>query len=483
MRRLALFLTAALLLLAAILAGRAIALDSHQVPPGDPADVAIDPLTAGGRLAGAVRFPTISWGDPARRDQTAFLALHDYIRGEFPRVHATLRRETIAGLSLLYTWTGADPARPPMLLLGHLDVVPAEADGWTHPPFSGAIAEGRVWGRGTLDSKSSVLGVLEAVEALLARGFRPARTVYLAFSHNEEGDGDISGAATIAAALAARGVRGAWLLDEGGLIYDRVPGVTQPVALVGIAEKMAVDVELVARAPGGHASMPGPDTAVAMIASAIDRIQHHPMPARLDGASPTRQMLTTLAPEMSWPLRTAVANLWLLRPVVTRQLAATPPGNATIRTTITPTQVTGSPKSNVIAAEARAVLNVRLVPGDTIDALVAYLRTHINDPRIEIRVRNQTAGTPTSPTDTPDFARLQRAIRAVFPEALVSPFLTIGATDAREYAAIAPESYRFLPILQDGAVTAIHGVNEHLRIDAYERAIRTYATIITELAR
>jgi carboxypeptidase PM20D1 len=207
------------------------------------------------------------------------------------------------------------------------------------------------------------------------------------------------------------------------------------------------------------------------------------MPARLDATTPTHQMLATLAPEMSWPLRMAVANLWLLRPVVTHQLASTPPGNATIRTTVTPTQVTGSSKSNVIAAEARAVLNVRVVPGDTIDTVIAHLRTHINDARIEIHVRSQTAAAPTSPTDTPDFARLQRAIRAVFPEALVAPFLTIAATDAREYAAIAPESYRFIPVLQEGAITLIHGVDEHLRIDVYERMIRTYATIVKELAQ
>ena len=483
MRRLALFLTAALLLLAAILAGRAIALDSQQVPPGEPAAVEIDALAAAARLAGAIRLPTISWGDAGRRDQPAFLALHEYLRVQFPRVHATLSRETVSGLSLLYTWTGADPARPPMLMLGHLDVVPADAVGWTQPPFGGVVADGRVWGRGTLDSKSSVLGVLEAVEALLARGFRPARTVYLAFGHNEEGDGDASGAAAIAVALGARGVKNAWLLDEGGLIYDRVPGVASKVALVGIAEKTAVDLELTAHAAGGHASMPGPETAVSMIASAIDRLQHHPMPARLDATNPTRQTLTTLAPEMSWPLRTAVANLWLLTPVVTRQLAATPSGNATIRTTIAPTQVTGSAKSNVIAPEARAVLNVRLLPGDTVDDVIAHIRTHINDDRIAIRVASQTRVAPASPTNTPDFARLQRAIRAVFPEALVAPFLTVGATDAREYASIAPESYRFLPIFQEGAIAAIHGVNEHLRIDAYERAIRTYATIITELAR
>lgn len=485
MRRLALALIGALLLLAAVLAGRAMTLAGTQVAPGEPAAVTVDALQAAARLSGALRFATISWGDATRRDQAAFLALHEYLQTQFPRVHATLARETVAGLSLLYTWTGADPALRPMLLLGHLDVVPAEAGAsgpWTHPPFAGAVAEGRVWGRGALDSKGSVLALLEAVEALLAAGYRPARTVYLAFGHNEEGDGDASGAAAIAATLASRGVRNAWLLDEGGLIYERVPGVSRPVALVGVAEKTAVDVELIARAPGGHSSMPAPETAVSMIASAIDRLQHHPMPARLDTANPTRQTLATLAPEMTWVMRTAVANLWLLRPVVTRQLGATPSGNATIRTTIAPTQVSGSPKSNVIAAEARAVLNARLLPGDSVDDLVAHIRTHVNDDRVEIRVLGQTRAAPVSPTNTPEFARLQRAIRAVFPDVLVAPFLTIGATDAREYSAIAPESYRFVPVQQEGAIALIHGVDEHIRIDVYERAIVAYATMVKELA-
>lgn len=485
MKRLAFAFAGALVLLAAILAGRAMTLGSAQVAPGEPAAITVDALQAAARLSGALEFATISWGDATRRDQAAFFALHDYLQAQFPRVHATLARETVAGLSLLYTWTGTDPSLRPMLLLGHLDVVPAEpaaSSPWTHPPFAGVVAAGRVWGRGALDSKGSVLAQLEAVEALIAAGYRPARTVYLAFGHNEEGDGDASGAAAIAATLAARGVTNAWLLDEGGLIYDRVPGVTRPVALVGVAEKTAVDVELIARAPGGHSSMPAPETAVSMIASAIDRLQHHPMPARLDAANPTLQTLTTIAPEMTWVMRTAVANLWLLRPVVTRQLAATPSGNATIRTTIAPTQVTGSPKSNVIAPEARAVLNARLLPGDSVDDLVAHIRTHVNDSRVEIRVLGQTRAAPVSPTTTPEFARLQRAIRAVFPGVLVAPYLTVGATDAREYAAIAPGSYRFIPVHQEGALALIHGIDEHIRIDVYERTIVAYATIVKELA-
>jgi carboxypeptidase PM20D1 len=484
MRRLLVAALTAIVVVGAIGAVRAMRLRSTQVPPATPASIVVDAGAAAERLAAALRFPTISWGDASKRDAAAFAGLRAHLTQSFPRVAASLDVEALDTHALLYTWRGTQPTRPPVLMLAHLDVVPAGDEGdrrWTHPPFAGTIADGSVWGRGAIDDKSGALGILEAVDALLATGFAPTRTVYLAFSHNEEGDGDPSGASTLARTLQARGVRDAWLLDEGGLVYDKVPGVDGRVAFVGITEKTAIGVELRVSSAGGHASMPPAETAVGILARAIDRVEGHPMPARLDGAA--RQMFLTLAPEMHGAMRVAFANLWLAEPLVLRQLTARPDTNAIVRTTIAPTQLEGSAKVNVLATDARAMLNVRLLPGDTPDAVLAHLRHAVDDERVAIRLAD--AGGPPAPissTTTREFETLQAAIRAVYPDVRVAPFMTTGATDARLYAAIAPFAYRFLPIAQPGALDTIHGVDEHIRIDAYVDAIRTYATIVTSIA-
>jgi carboxypeptidase PM20D1 len=327
-----------------------------------------------------------------------------------------------------------------------------------------------------------VLGLLEAAEALIAAGFTPERTVYLAFGHNEEDGGDASGAAATAQLLAARGTHDALLLDEGGVILDRVPGVTRPVAFVGITEKAPVNVELRVEAPGGHASIPPAETAVGILGRAIDRLEQRPMPARFAGVA--RETFTTLAPEMALPMRVLFANLWLTRPLIVRRFAAEPRTNAILRTTIAPTMLEASPKANVLATSARAILNVRLLPGDTIEAVTRHMRSTIADDRVTVTVHAGGAGTapPISPTDTGEFARLGSAVRSVYPDVLVAPLLTVGATDSRFYTAIAPRTFRFLPVHFADALDVIHGVDERIPIDAYANAIRTYATIIKELA-
>ena len=470
-----------LLVLAVVATVRTWRLGGRQVAPGVAAAIDVNDAAAAARLGAAIRFRTVSRDDPADRDADEFAALTAWLGDAFPRVRASLTRETIGEGSLLFTWTGSTPSRPPLILAGHIDVVPVEPStesAWTQPPFSGAVADGRIWGRGALDDKSCVLGILEAVEALLATGFAPDRTIYIALSDREEVN--VAGAAVIAATLEQRGVRGATILDEGGFIYTGVPGITRKIAFVGITEKRAVNIELRATAPGGHASMPPPETAVTILARALDRVASHPMPARLDGAGIA--MFDALAPEMPWLQRAIFANLWLTRPLVVWQLTRKPETNATVRTTVAPTELSASEKINVLADTARAALNTRVLPGDTPEDLVARLTSAIDDPRVAIRILSALEpAPPVSPIDTDDFRGLASAVRAVSPDVLVAPFLTMAATDARVYASIAPNAYRLLPIDPDGALDSMHGVNERIRVDVYGRAIRTYATIIRTL--
>jgi carboxypeptidase PM20D1 len=305
------------------------------------ATIEIDEQAAATRLGDAVRFRTVSvrLGQPI--DGAAFLGLHDFLARSYPKVHATLKREIVGSYSLLYTWAGSDPALKPILLMGHLDVVPAEpktAANWEHPPFSGDIADGYVWGRGTLDDKGSVLAALEAVEYLLGAGITPKRTVYLAFGHDEELDGP-EGAAKIVELLAARNVQLDFTLDEGTVIaHDIVPGVAKPVALIGVAEKGYLAIRITARAEAdsatggcGHSSMPPPSTAVGKLGRALYHLETSQMPARIE--PPVTQMFDFLAPEMPFAMRLVVANRWLFEPLLISQFEQGPATNATIRST------------------------------------------------------------------------------------------------------------------------------------------------------
>jgi len=474
-------LVGGLVLLGAVLAVRTVRLGRPAPPAEPPRPLAIAP-GAVERLAGAVRFPTVSHADRARIDRATFLAFHRYLADAFPRVHATLARETVNELSLLYTWPGTDPAAPPVLLLAHLDVVPVEPGTetrWSRPPFAGAVADGFVWGRGTIDDKGSVTAILEAAEALLAAGERPPRTVLLAFGHDEE-VGGADGAVAIAALLRARGVTPALVLDEGmAVVSGGIRGVAAPVALVGIAEKGNVSVELAVRSPGGHSSMPPGETGVGILARALVRLEEHPFPARLDGAA--RRLLEAVGPAMALPLRVALANLWLTRPVVERLLLREPGTAALVRTTIAPTMLAASPKENVLPIRPRAVVNFRIRPGETIAGVVEHVRRAVDDPRVELTVRGEAPGEPTaeSPVDAPPFAALARAIGRVFPDAIVAPSLTIGMTDSRHYAPLTPHVFRFLPwrlAVEDAR--RMHGVDERLAVDGYEAGVRFYAEVM-----
>jgi carboxypeptidase PM20D1 len=462
-------------------------------PGPAPALPEVDPQVAAEHLARAVRIVTISprpleaapeaEAGPSRIDPAQaepFHALHRQLEADFPRVHQALQRETITELSLLYHWPGTDPSAEPILLTAHLDVVPVEpgTEGdWTRPPFSGAIEDGVIWGRGTLDDKLGVVGLLQAAELLLEQGFTPRRTIVLAFGHDEE-TGGWSGAKAIAAALEARGERFSFVLDEGGtIVSDAIPGLQRPAAFVGLAEKGLANVVLSVRDEGGHASMPPPTGAIGRLAAAVAALEAEPMPVRLDGA--TRMMLEGMAPHMSFPMRTALSNLWLLSPVIGRVLVSQPPSNATIRTTIVPTMIDGGVAPNVLASQAELVLNARILPGDTIEDVLAHVREVIDDPGIEVRCDDCREPSQVSSVDDEAFDVVRRAIAHVFPEVITVPFLTIGGTDARHYAGVARQAYRFLPIrMRPQDRTRVHGTDEMTTVEGFAEAVRFYMTVM-----
>jgi carboxypeptidase PM20D1 len=441
---------------------------------------------AADRLGGAIRIPTISHEDPARFDAEAFPALHAYLQKSFPQVHSRLERETVATHSLLYTWKGSNSSLKPILLMGHLDVVPVEPgteSQWQEEPFSGRMTDGFIWGRGAIDNKSAVLGTLEAMEMLLLEGFRPARTVYLAYGHDEE-VGGTRGARGIAALLKDRGVELEMVLDEGGVIGDGIlPGISYPVALVGIAEKGFASIELSTRSEGGHSSLPPPQSTVGILSAAIARLEGNPMAARFEGA--TEQLFDTVGPSFPLAQRAALANLWLTRSLVMRALGGSPATNAMIRTTAAATIFQAGSKDNVLPSVARAVVNFRILPGDSVDGVIAHVRRVIDDTRVDVRVVGRFSAEPSavSSTDSDSYRTIQRAIRRVTPDAIVAPYLVVVVTDARYYASLTQNIFRFLPLrLSSDDVQRMHGTDERLAVRNYQNAIRTYRQMISTLA-
>lgn len=450
-------------------------------PPPAP-DTTIDVDAAAAHLAEAIRFRTVSHQDPAQDEAPAFQGLRDFLARTYPRTHTALTREEVGSHGLLYTWQGSDPGLRPIVLMAHGDVVPVEAGteaAWAHPPFAGTIADGYVWGRGAMDDKGSLIGVLEAVEALVARGHKPARTVYLSFGFDEEVGGR-EGAIRIAALLESRGVRASWVLDEGGAVTEGVmSGVTRPLAGIAVTEKGYASVELTASAEGGHSSMPPKTTSIGLLARAVDRLERSPFPARL--VEPWRTALRLIAPEMTFGKRLALANLWLFSPLVARGLAADTATNAWVRTTTAPTILQAGVKENVLPSSARAVVNFRMLPGDSAASVLAHVRAVVGDDRVTAAflTRTLSEAAAVSRTDSDGFRLLADVARRAYPDALVVPTMVTGATDSRHFAAIADDVYRFVPRrMQRDDLPRIHGTNERVAIVELAREIEAYREIV-----
>jgi carboxypeptidase PM20D1 len=380
MRRAIVALAGALGLLVLALVANALRFTPRQVAVEPAPRAALDPGLPG-RLAAALRFRTVSYQDPARLDAGEFLGLHRHLADTFPRAHRALAREVVGDLSLLFTWMGHEAGLAPVLLLAHLDVVPVDpaTEGeWTESPYAGAVTGGFVWGRGAMDDKLGVMGLLEAVELLVGEGFTPRRTVYLAFGHDEEVGGG-HGAVALAKLLAERRVAPEFALDEGLTVTEGiVPGVGRPLALIGIAEKGYQSLELAVPTEGGHSSRPPRETGIGILAAALHRLETHQAPAAIAGA--VEKLVAFAGPETDFLHRLALANLWLFRPLVLGRLEDMPDTNALVRTTTAPTMLEGSIKENVLPVRPRAVVNFRIRPGETIASVTEHVRRTIDDP-------------------------------------------------------------------------------------------------------
>jgi len=434
-------------------------------------------------LSQAVRIQTVRHQDPAEDHPAEWDRLHAFLQATYPAAHAAMSRELVAGQGLLYTWRGSDPGLAPIVLMAHQDVVPVtpgtEKD-WKHPPFSGAIAEGAVWGRGSIDDKGSLIGLFEAIEALALEGFRPRRTVMLVSGHDEEAGG--TGAQGAAALLRARGITAEFVLDEGMVIITDNPITRAPLAIIGVAEKGYGTLTVTAQAPGGHSATPPRETGATTLARAVLAISEHPAPLEFKG--PGADLVRNAAPHAPFPVRMAVANTWLFEPLLVSQVGATPAGAAVLHTTLAPTMLKGSPKENVLPQDATAWINYRFAPGDDSAAVLARTQAAVGELPVTLAwAKPPKEASPVSST-TSEGWKVLSAVAHEATGAPVVPGLVIAGTDSRYLQPVAKDVYRFQPIaLSLAGITTIHGTNEHLSLENLERMVQFYARLIATAAR
>jgi len=473
----ALVIVAALAACLLVILARAAAMKAKPAArPVAPAPVPVDADGAARRLSALIQKRTVSSRKADGWDPAEFEAFRRLLTELYPAAHKAMSLEIVGGHAMLYRWKGKDPSEP-LFLLSHYDVVPASDAGWERPPFSGDLHDGKVWGRGAIDTKCTLVCAFEAVEALAKEGFTPERDVYLAFGHNEEIGGD--GAPTIVARLAELGIKPGLVLDEGGAVVDGVfPGVSRSLAMVGVAEKGVTDIELTVKSAGGHSSTPPNRGASWRLARAIMRLEARPFPSAFPAA--TREMFRRLGPHATFGLRVVFSNLGIFEPLLLKAFASAGGELAAMaRTTTAVTMLEGSPAANVLPAVAKAVVNVRIAIGQSVESVVERMKSVIDDPLVELRVLLPGEPSPVSELSGPRFAELEATIAEVYPDAVVAPYVVMGGTDARHYARASGTVYRFSPFTLSKAERAsMHAVNEAIPVASLAKGVEFYLRLV-----
>ena len=427
-------------------------------------------------LSEMIKCRTVSDRNKENEDESEFEKFEALLPTLFPRVFETCGFEKVGDRGLLFRWQGRS-ADAPTVLMSHYDVVSVSAEDWEKDAFGGIIENGVLWGRGTLDTKGTLNGVLQAAEALIADGFVPERDVYFAFGGDEEINGH--GAPDIVALFKERGITPGLVVDEGGAVVEKVfPGVPGACALIGVAEKGMINVRYTVKGCGGHSSSPAPHTPVGILSAACVKMEKHPFKFRL--TPPAEGMFNTVSRHSTFLYRLIFANLWCFSPVI-NLLGKLSGGeiNAMVRTTTAFTQMEGSRGINVIPPVATMASNHRIIPGETMESTVERIKRTINDDRIEISVISGMNPSRVSVTEGEGWDRLTASVADTWPEAIVSPYLMLAASDSRHWGEISDKVYRFSAMaLSKEERATIHGNNERIPLSTIAKTVEFYVRLL-----
>ncbi|MBB4807828.1 carboxypeptidase PM20D1 [Chryseobacterium defluvii] len=452
------------------------------------------------RLSGGIKIPTVSTGELGSFDYMTFDAFKEYLKTSYPLVYQKTENYEINKHGLVFRLKGSKPGLEPILFLSHMDVVPPGnagvknneqnvfrpndqplpavkkiAEYWDYAPFSGAVANGRIYGRGAIDMKGMLFSLMESMNNLIRKGYVPQRDIYLAFGFDEE-VGGIKGAAQIAGYFKKQGLVFDAVYDEGGLILEKgsIKGISSDIAVIGCAEKGFLSARIKVKGLGGHSSMPPMESAIGKAAVIMQRLENDQMKPMITPL--IKEFFDNVGGAMPFANRLAIANQWLLKPVLLSQLTKNNSTNALVRTTTALTMMKGSDGPNVLSPEVEFVVNFRLLPGNTVKDVKEHIAKATEGFDVEVEeIDNTKEASMVSSTNTKAFHCIEDAIREIHPDAVITPYLTIAATDAYKYQIVSKNIYRFMPVkINDLEKQSIHSTNEYISIENYMKMIHYF---------
>ncbi len=436
------------------------------------------PTDAIKHMTEAIQIATETPNDAFEYDSAVFYSYRKLIEKNYPLVHQQLSRTVIDSFNYIYKWQGTDTTKLPMVLMAHYDVVPVEASAiklWHAKPYGGEVKDNYIWGRGVLDDKSSMISLLEATEAQLKAGFTPSQTIYLCFGADEESNG--RGAAAMVKYFESKKQRFDMVVDEGGEIStEDNKNIRQPIASVGVGEKGYVTLVLSVQRAGGHSSIPEKSSSIGILSKALHTIEENQIPTRI--TPPIKAYLERISSyNTNFFEKMQLSNLWLFEKWVLHNMTQNRSSNALVRTTLVPTVVNSGVRDNVIPTFATAMVNSRILPGETPNTVKAYVEKIVNDTNVKISIypNYETMPSTTTEINSAAFKRVESAIHAVVKDVVVAPMLMVGATDSRNYRTLSDGVINFTPLTD---AKGYHGIDERMLISDYEKCFNYYTFLI-----
>lgn len=434
------------------------------------------------RLSEGIKIPTVSSYNYEETDFGTFNAFKAWLQSAYPGIYQNMETYTVNEYGLVFIWKGRNSRLDPILFLSHYDVVPAGDDSWDYPPFSGAIAKDRIYGRGTLDMKSMLCAILEAADDLIISGFTPERDIYIAFGHDEEAGG-LQGASEIVKDFREKNLTFDAIYDEGGVMLRKGSFglVNSDIALIGVAEKGYVSYRIKVKGQGGHSSMPPTpmQSALGQAAVIVQKLEDNQMKARI--IQPVQKLLINIGGAMSFINRMAIANQWLFGPGIISSFSKEPSANTLIRTTTAVTMIKGSDAENVLPPVAEITVNFRILPGNTVEQVSRHVEELCKGFDVEMSKNEELEPSDISTDTTRGYNAMKNAILRIYPGTIVSPYISVVSTDANKYKYVSNNIYRFIPVkLNNDELSSIHDVNEYISIENYGKMIAYFKEIMRD---